>query len=590
MNRPTAPLSSMGFLANGRDERQNSVSNFVDTMRQLGPSRLGVMGAILVGLLLFFVFVSLRVSTPDMKVLYSDLSPVDSSAMAGKLQSSQIPFDVSADGTRVMVAEKEIGRARLLLAEAGLPNGGSMGYEIFDKDSGFGTTNFVQNINQVRALEGELARTISSVQGVHNARVHIVLPQRELFSRESRPSSASVFLGVRPGASIEGKQIAAIQSLIASAVPGLKASNVSIIDNNGTLLAQGGEEEINLMTMKTEEMRRNYEANLTAKVEDQVGRIVGHGNVRATVTAEINFDRISTNEELFDPEQQVVRSSQITSEISSEQEAGGSDVSVENNLPGASADLLGGGPSAESNRTEEVTNYEIGKTIRSTVREVGEINKLSVAVLVDGRYKPAEAPAGEDAAAKEKEDKDAKPEMVYEPRPQAELDQITALVKSAVGFNADRGDTIEIVNMQFASVDTDQGDYTDDRMLFGFDKNKLLDVAEIVTVAIMIILVVMLVLQPMVNRLLVSEAPEIDTSLEADLLGVRPMNPALTGPSETDFASPDRAAAEESLINMQGVEGKVKASSVKKVEEIVQNYPNETVAVLRSWMTQEPGA
>ncbi len=551
------------------------------------------MGAILVGLLLFFVFVSLRVSTPDMQVLYSDLSTTDSSAMVGKLQSGSIPFDVSADGTRIMVPEKEIGRARILLAEAGLPNGGSMGYEIFDKDSGFGTTNFVQNINQVRALEGELARTISSLQGVHTARVHIVLPQRELFSRESRPSSASVFLGLRGTGGVERSQISAIQSLVASAVPGLKASNVSIIDNTGTLLARGGEEEVNLMTMKTEEMRRNYEANMTQKVEDQVSRIVGYGNVRATVTAEINFDRISTNEELFDPEQQVVRSSQTTSESSTEQEGGSEDVSVENNLPGASSDLLGGGPSNESNRTEEVTNYEIGKTIRSTVREVGEIKKLSIAVLVDGRYKPVEAPAaaeGEEAEEK-KEDKDAKPEMVYEPRSEDEIKQITALVKSSVGFDEERGDTIEVVNMQFASVDTEAGDYTDDRMLFGFDKNKLLDVAEIVTVAIMIILVVMLVLQPMVNRLLVSDAPEIDNSIEADLLGVRPMNPALTGPTpDHEFMAGGGKDAEESLINMQGVEGKVKASSVKKVEEIVQNYPNETVAVLRSWMTQEPGA
>jgi flagellar M-ring protein FliF len=567
------------------------LSNFVDTMKQLGPSRLGVMGAILVGLLLFFVFVSLRVSTPDMKVLYSDLSTADSSAMASKLQSGSIPFDVSADGTRIMVAEKEVGRARLLLAEAGLPNGGSMGYEIFDKDSGFGTTNFVQNINQVRALEGELARTISSLQGVHNARVHIVLPQRELFSREARPSSASVFLGLRGTGGIESSQISAIQSLIASAVPGLKASNVSIIDNKGTLLARGGEEEVNLMTMKTEEMRRNYETNMTSKVEDQVSRIVGYGNVRATVTAEINFDRISTNEELFDPEQQVVRSAQTTTESSTEQGEGGEDVSVENNLPGASGDLLGGGPTNESNRTEEVTNYEIGKTIRSTIREVGEIKKLSVAVLVDGRYKPAEKAAPAEGEEAKEEDKGAKPEMVYEPRSEQEITQITALVKSAVGFNEERGDTIEVVNMQFASVDTDQGEFTDDRMLFGFEKNKLLDVAEIVTVAIMIILVVMLVLQPMVNRLLISEAPEIDNSLEADLLGVRPPSPALTGPSNHEFmAAQGGKDAEESLINMQGVEGKVKASSVKKVEEIVQNYPNETVAVLRSWMTQEPGA
>ncbi len=560
-------------------------------MRQLGPSRLGIMGAILVGLLLFFVFVSLRVSTPDMQVLYSDLSAADSSAMAGKLQSGSIPFDLSADGTRIMVAEKEVGRARILLAEAGLPNGGSMGYEIFDKDSGFGTTNFVQNINQVRALEGELARTISSLQGVQTARVHIVLPQRELFSRESRSSSASVFLGLRGTGGIERNQISAIQSLIASAVPGLKASNVSIIDNTGTLLARGGEEEVNLMTMKTEEMRRNYEANMTSKVEDQVSRIVGYGNVRATVTAEINFDRISTNEELFDPEQQVVRSSQTTSESSTEQEGGSEDVSVENNLPGASSDLLGGGVANESNRTEEVTNYEIGKTIRSTVREVGEIKKLSVAVLVDGRYKPAEKAAPAEGEEAKEEDKNTKPEMVYEPRSEDEIKQITALVKSAVGFDEERGDTIEVVNMQFASVETEAGEFTDDRMLFGFDKNKLLDVAEIVTVAIMIILVVMLVLQPMVNRLLISDAPEIDNSVEADLLGMRPMSPALAGPApDQEFMAGGGKDAEESLINMQGVEGKVKASSVKKVEEIVQNYPNETVAVLRSWMTQEPGA
>lgn len=543
----------------------------------------------MVGLLLFFVFVSMRVSNPDMQVIYSDLTASDSSAMAGKLQGAAIPFEVSADGARLMVPDSEVGRARLLLAEAGLPNGGSMGYEIFDKDSGFGTTNFVQNINQVRALEGELARTISSLQGVHTARVHIVLPQRELFSRESRPSSASVFIGMRPGGSIDNSKISAIQSLVASAVPGLKASNVSIIDNNGNLLARGGDEEVNLMTMKTEEMRRNYEANMTSKIEDQIGRIVGYGNVRASVTAEINFDRINTNEELFDPEQQVVRSAQTTTESSSDSESASGDVSVENNLPGAEGDLLGGGPTSSSERTEEVTNYEIGKTIRSTVREVGEIKNLSVAVLVDGRYNPAPAAEGAKEGDK-KEDKDAKPAMVYEPRSQQEIDQITALVKSAVGFNEERGDKVEVINMQFASVDTQDPAFVDKSQLFGFDKNKLLDMAEIITVAIMIILVVMLVLQPMVNRLLaVADTPEPNTNVETDLLGARPMNPALTGPSDMDFSAQDNRAEErESLINMQGVEGKVKASSVKKVEEIVQNYPNETVSVLRSWMTQDP--
>ncbi len=527
------------------------------------------MGAIVVSLFLFFIFVSVRVSTPGMKLLYSDLSSLDSAAMAGKLEAANIRYEVSQDGTKIMVPESEVGRSRLLLAGAGLPNGGSMGYEIFDKDSGFGTTNFVQNINQVRALEGELSRTIMSMHGVKSARVHLVLPQRELFTRDSQPSSASVFLGINAGASLESGQIMSIQSLVSSAVSGLKTSNVSIIDSNGTLLARGGDEEGALMVSKTDEMRRNYEARLAAKVEDQVSRIVGFGNVRATVTAEINFDRISTNEELFDPEKQVVRSSQVTEEKGSETEAGGKDVSVENNLPAQNAGLLGeGGPSSENSKVEEVTNYEISKTVRSTVREVGEIKRQSVAVLVDGSYTT--------------DDKGVK---TYAPRTQDELDRITSLVRSAVGFDETRGDSIEVVNLQFAAVETEEA-FKDDRLLFGFEKNKLLDVAEMITIAIMVLLVILVVLRPMVNRVLASIAAEAAAAPKtADLLGPRPVSPALMGPVDTSFGGDE--GGEESLINISGVEGKVKASSMKKVEEIVQNYPNETVSVIRSWMTQE---
>lgn len=562
------------------------MSSFAETLKQLGPSRLGVMGAILAGLLLFFIFVSMRISTPDMRLLYGDLSSTDSGAIVTKLSESNIHYDISQDGTKIMVPEKDVNRARLMLAGAGLPNGGSMGYEIFDQQSGFGTTNAVQNINQVRALEGELARTIGSVQGVKNARVHLVLPQRELFSREARPSSASVFLNVNAASDIENEQILAIQSLVASAVPGLKASNVSIIDSNGKLLAQGGNtDEVSLMSVKSDEMRRNYETRLEHKVEDQIGRIVGFGKVRATVTAEINFDQISTNEELFDPAGQVVRSSQTTNESNKEQDASGQDVSVQNNLPAENGALLGGagGPINEGNKTEEVTNYEISKTVRSTVREAGEIKRLSVAVLVDGSYADPAPPAeGADAKAKEEE----KPaQKIYTPRSQEELDRLSALVKSAIGFDEERGDKVEVVNMQFAEIDTNEQEYIDERLLFGFEKAKLLDVAEILTIAIMIILVVMLILQPMVNRLLTFEAPEAEDQFEADLLAARQQSPALASP---EMMSPqENEGREDSLINISGVEGRVKASTVKKVEEIVANYPTETVAVIRSWMTQE---
>ncbi len=536
-------------------------------MKQLGPARLGIMGAVLLSLLMFFVFVSMRVSTPDLKLLYSDLTTIDSAAMAAKLQESNIPYEVSQDGARIMVGDNDVGRARMLLAEAGLPNGGSMGYELFDKTSGFGTTNFIQNINQVRALQGELARTISALDGVRSARVHLVLPERELFSRESRQSSASVFLGVKPGASLSGAQVQAIQSLVASAVPQLKANNVSVVDQDGTLLARADGDEDSVITAKTEEMRRKYKQRMPRAVEDTAGRIVGYGGVRANVTVDLNFDRLSENAEIYDPEGQVMRSSQAVSENTTEREVPPENVSVENNLPGVGNDLfVDQKPSNESARTEETSNFEISKTTRNLVREVGEVKRLSVAVLVDGTYTTAEDGT-----------------KTYQPRTDEQLDQIAALVRSAIGFDAERGDTLEVVNMQFAQIEIAEDDASSD-MIMGFEKSDLLDAAEIITVAIMVILVVLLVLQPMIGRLLATDGPHLDDDMENDLLAPRMTGPALEAPSGRFEAPP---SSEDSLIDMQQVEGKVKASSVKKVEDIVDAYPTETVSVLRSWMTQE---
>lgn len=536
-----------------------------------------MMSAIVLGLLIFFVFISLRISSPNMKLLYADLSVADSGAVAAKLEELQIPYEMSADGSRISVSGKEVGRARMLLAQDGLPNGGSMGYEIFDKQQSFGTTNLVQNINQVRALEGELARTISEMDNVRSARVHIVLPERELFRRENREASASVFLNIHSGIVLSRTQVASIQSLVASSVPNLKATSVSVIDSNGNLLAKGGNEEADLLTLEAEDRRRNFEANLVNKIEEQVGRVVGPGKVTAIVTADVNYDQISMNEESFDPEGQVLRSSQVTEENNTEREPPGDQVSVQNNLPGQNGGLLlGEEPSAQSNKTEEVTNYEISKTVKNVVRQIGVINKLSVSVLVDGSYTT-----------------DDKGEKTYTPRSQQELDAITALVKSAVGIDDQRGDTLQVSNLQFAEIDTAE-DIVDDRYLFGFEKSDLIDAAEVITVGVMMILVVLLVLQPMVSRLLATEgaaAPSGDTRrrVEPEMISSMPANPALAAPSPTPGMSEPAFAKQqdESLVDIQGVEGKVKASTLKKVEEIVDNYPTETVSVIRSWMTQE---
>lgn len=342
------------------------------------------------------------------------------------------------------------------------------------------------------------------------------------------------------------------------------------------------------MSVKTEDLRRTFEKRMQNSIEDQISRVVGYGKVTAIVNAEMNFDQISMNEEIYDPEGQVQRSSQTTQEETTEREPASDEVSVGTNLPGVGGDLLAdNAPTAETSRTEEVTNFEISKTIRNTVRQSGEIQKLSVSILVDGRYTT---------------DEDGN--KTYEPRSEQEMSQITALVRSAIGYDEDRGDVIEIVNLQFAQIDTD-ADIIDDRMLFGFEKSDLIDAAEMLVVGIMLILVVLLVLQPMVTKLVNAESLNrpvtgLDELLQHDLLAASPANPALAPPAQQQIGADGQALSaadmggdydveedEDSLINIQGIEGKVKASTVKKVEGIVESYPTETVSVIRSWMSQE---
>ncbi len=559
------------------------MNGFLDVIKQIGPARLGIMGGVVLALLAFFVFVSLRVSTPDYSLLYRDLSSADAGQVAAALEVAQIPYQISQDGSSVLAPEDQVGRARMLLAEQGLPNGGSMGYEIFDKQSGFGTTNFVQNVNQVRALEGELSRTIISLSPIRSARVHLVLPKRELFSRESLPASASVFLGLVPGNSLSREQVVSIQSLVASAVPQLKADDVSIVDSNGNLLARGGEDGDALLTQRGEEMRRSYERRVQNNIEELVGNVVGYNKVRANVTVDLKFDRVSTNQELYDPEGQVVRSTQTVEESDRERAPQNQGVSVENNLPGIGGDLLGmDSPTQEASRVEETTNYEISKTIRSTVSEVGEVNKLSIAVLIDGSYVM-----------------DEEGNKTYSPRTQQQLDQIYALVRSAVGFDEARGDSLEVINMQFAEVEIGDIEQTD--TILGFAKDDLLETAEVLTVAVMIILVVLLVLQPMIGRLISAGAAEGEDegsiAIENELLGSGTSQQMLASPGSTgaggaempmgelDFDSTDEEDVD--MISMDRIAGQVKASSVKKVEDIIDQYPNEAVTVLRGWMEQD---
>jgi flagellar M-ring protein FliF len=553
------------------------VNNLLQTLRNLGPARLAAMGIVAVGLVGFFVYLSTRLSTAEMGLLYADLDRADGGAIVQRLEQMQVPFQVSADGTRISVPTDQVGRLRMTMAQAGLPSGGSVGYEIFDKPEGFGTTSFVQNINHLRALEGELARTIGTLAGIQTARVHLVMPKREMFSRQSSAATASVFLKLRSGGRLGREQIQSIQHLIAAAVPQMEPSRVSIVDDKGQLLARGqGADSPELMSANADEKRLAYEQRTARTIEDLLSRSLGYGKVRAEVSADLDFDRIVTNSETFDPESQVVRSTQTVNESNESTERNANDpVSVAANLPTAQDQQSGDDATARNrgSRNEETINYEISRTTKNHVRESGQVRRLSVAVLVDGTYRALEDGQSE-----------------YVARAPEELRQIEALVRSAIGADPVRGDSIEIVNMRFTAPDADMADAPD--TILGMAREDVFRIAEMAVLAIVAVLVILLVIRPLMARAFersqdAAEEDEADRLLTDQSSGV----PQLMGPGGQgqDLALDDGSAGDEleQMIDINRVEGRVRASSLRKVGEIVEKHPEEAVSIIRNWLYQE---
>ena len=546
------------------------METFLQALRSLGPTRLAVMGAVILGLIGFFIFLTTRLTTPQMELLFGELDPSDSSRIVGQLESTNTVYELRANGSQIFVPSDKVAQLRLTMAEQGL-SGGSIGYEIFDDADALGTTNFLQNISLIRALEGELVRSIKTIESVRTARVHLVLPRRELFSREKQQPRASILVKMRGATRLSNEQVSAVQHLIAAAVPGLIPSRISIVDDKGSLLARGFEDKDSpaAMAAKSEERRRAFENRLARTIEALLEKTVGFGKVRAEVTADMDFDLISTNEEMFNPDGQVVRSTQSVEEQSQSRDAEANQpVSVATNLPDAN---LGGGEGSASsstseNRTEETVNYEISKKVISHVRDAGIVKRLSVAVLVDGIRSTNE-----------------EGEKTYLERSEEEMQLFATLVGSAIGIDRDRGDSMEVINLRFeAPEEFDEAL----ELFFGLDKNDMLRMAEILVLSIVAILVILLVVRPLVSRAF--EA--IPTGLgalgaEARLMaeGAAPALAAPGAPGEL----PEAEEKFEEMIDIERIEGRVKASSVKRVGEIVEKHPNEALAIVRTWMYQE---
>jgi flagellar M-ring protein FliF len=536
-------------------------------MKNLGPARLAAMAGVAVGLIAFIIFFATRFSTSPMTELYGNLSATDSREIIKQLELSGIPFTTADNNSQILIAGEQVTAVRMQMAEQGLPSGGTIGYEVFDSMDALGATNFIQNINLLRALEGELARTIKSIEGVQNARVHLVMPTREMFTRETQEPTASVYIKMRSGRLAEN-QVNAVQHLIAAAVPKLKPSNISIVDERGALLSRSFENDDAMVAAQQDEAVKNMERRLATSVISLVESSLGPGKVRAEVRAEMEFDKVVTAEEIFNPDQAVVRSSVTVTENNTQNESDPTDVTVGNQLPDAQANTGGAARmTTNENRSEETVNYDISKTTRNQVREAGTLKRLSVAVLVDGNYTT-------NAETNER---------TYAALDTETMDKIRSLVNTAVGYSADRGDQIEVVNMPFTGFDDLLG-ADEEFNLLGFNKEEIMRMAEGLGVAVVAVLVILLVVRPLVTRAF-EAMPQGDEAL----LTTDGAMAQLTGPGGVPMPMGQKEEEEDldELIDIDKVEGRVKASSLRKIGDIVDKHPEEALSIIRTWLYQE---
>jgi flagellar M-ring protein FliF len=541
------------------------VQGLVDFLKSLGGARIAAMVAVTIALIGFFTFLIMRITAPQMTMLFSDLSMEDSGAIIKDLERQGIAFQLQNEGSTILVPRDRMTRLRMRLAESGLPKGGGVGYEIFDRSDALGATSFVQNVNHLRALEGELARTIRALDRVQAARVHLVLPERQLFSREKAEASASIVLRVR--GMLEPQQVRAIRHLVASAVNGLRPERVSIVDETGRLLADGARAD-NAGGLTADERQMAFERRLREQVEGIVTSVVGPGRARVQLTADFDFNRVTQTSEKFDPEGRVMRSSQTREETAASGNNQEGQVTVGNELPGGQRGAEANAAAREQSRkSEEIVNYEISKSTKTEVTEGGRINRISVAVLVDGNY--ARNGAGEAA---------------YQPREKEELDRIAALVRTAIGFNQQRGDQVEVVNLRFAEPNQVPVQESSGWLSFlQLTKADIMHWVEILVMVLLGIVVLLTVVRPLVRRVLAPDEPRSsEAAIAAAIAGGDVQGAIAAGASADDIkAVPNQTAK---MIDIAQVQGQVHAQSVQRVGELVEKNPNETVSIIRTWL------
>lgn len=538
-------------------------------LQRFGIGRLAMVLGGAAGAAALLIALMFKLGGEPSALLYTNLDLKEASEITAALDQANVKYDAKGDGSTIMVARDEVASTRLMLSSKGLPTSGSVGYEIFDNGSALGQTDFVQNLNRQRALEGELARTIRSLEGVSSARVHLVLPKRQLFEEEAGAPTASIVVGLSRR-DLSAEQIRALRNLVAGAVPNLKPERVTVLNEAGKMLAAGAEDDGGLAGEMAADRKAEVEERVRKAIRDVVEGVVGPGKARVQVTADVEQVRVTEQREIFDPDGQVVRSTSTVEEQARDGSAAAGAIGAAVNIPGGAAEGGGLGGGSENGRTEETTNYEISRTTRTEVQEPGAVKRLSVAVAVDGVTTTA-----------------ADGKTSYAPRSAQEMQQIEQLVRSAMGFDQTRQDQISVVNVRFNREADGVGGTVAGAPLFDFDKNDMMRGVELLVLAIVAALIIFFVVRPLLKSagggagqmpalaMAAGAAPQLTDGGGAvvQLTGEGGQPLSLPAPNDMD-----------QRIDIARIEGQVKSSSVKKVAEFVEKHPEESISILRGWL------
>lgn len=557
----------------------DQLSRLLAGFAALGARRLMLLGLVGLSVIASVVTAAVYLGRPVMQPIYSGLSTQDVSRIAAALAEAGLTFDVNEQRNTVMVPFGQTARARSLLAQKGLPTSSRAGYELFDQMGSIGLTSFMQEVTRVRALEGEIARTVQALDGVAAARVHLVLADPGSFRRERRDPSASVLL--RTGERWQNSSAQVVRHIVAAAVPGMKIEQVSVAGTDGRLLAAGGD-DLSLGSHKHAEMEKAMAAEMERRASRTLAAILGPGNYQISATVRLDVDRQQVNETVFDPKSRIERSVRTVKQSGQSEDSGGKpSVGVVANLPKEEASQPDGDKRRQrEDRREELVNYELNTRTVQTVREGYRLQRLALAVVINRRHLADSLGADATPAAQE-----------------ARIADIKRLVTAATGASAEREDQIEIVATDFAAGEGALAPVTGPGV-----KDYLLMNAGTAMNAVAMLGVVFLVvwfgLRP-VTRML-AQTPPAPVALEASAVPTATLESKPSAALPAPGSGPDRATAGLAIAHDGGADGagsaqdsqrrKRSAAMREKLEAIVESDSAEVTKVLKGWMQPAKGA